>query len=398
MSAIAKWTWLVYMAGDNNLEGAGRADLDEMRRVGSTDEVKVLVQFDTEENRCTRYLVGRNRLNAVQKMPGVDCGDPGVLADFIRWGMRSYPAERWLLDIWNHGGGWENLEPGHDYDAIRAAKPFRSAKALRLRRSIFRTTAARIAGMPVEARTIAIDCGSRDYLDNAELRAAVESALPLGGKIDVLGCDACLMNMLEIAYEMRGAAEILVGSEETEPEQGWPYAAILGALVARPSMSPADLARTIVDEYGNWYRDGADSATQSALALGRIDPIADATDELAALLVKDIRRTAGAAILARDKAQKFEMPEYIDLGDFARQLERQCDVPAVKAAARAVVAALSSPGGFVMRNVACGGRVKRASGVSIYFPRESEYSPDYRSLLWSKKGGWRRFLEALFAM
>ena len=105
---------------------------------------------------------------------------------------------------------------------------------------------------------------------------------------------------------------------------------------------------------------------------------------------------AGAAALARDKAQKFDMPEYVDLGDFARQLERHCDVPAVKAAAKAVAAALSGAKGFVMRNVACGGRVKRATGVSIYFPRQGDYSPDYRSLLYSKQGGWRRFLEALF--
>jgi len=44
----AEWTWLVYMAGDNNLEGAGRVDLSEMQKVGSTAQVNVLVQFDTE--------------------------------------------------------------------------------------------------------------------------------------------------------------------------------------------------------------------------------------------------------------------------------------------------------------------------------------------------------------
>ena len=33
----------------------------------------------------------------------------------------------------------------------------------------------------------------------------------------VLGCDACLMNMIEIAYEMQDAIDFMVGSEETEP-------------------------------------------------------------------------------------------------------------------------------------------------------------------------------------
>src|SRR5262249_39117270 len=31
MTKTAQWTWLVYMAGDNNLEGAGRDDLAEMK-------------------------------------------------------------------------------------------------------------------------------------------------------------------------------------------------------------------------------------------------------------------------------------------------------------------------------------------------------------------------------
>ena len=31
----SKWTFMVYMAGDNNLSSAGEEDLREMRRVGS---------------------------------------------------------------------------------------------------------------------------------------------------------------------------------------------------------------------------------------------------------------------------------------------------------------------------------------------------------------------------
>ena len=44
MSQAAQWTWLVYMAGDNNLEDAGRDDLAEMKRVGSTPAVNVIVE------------------------------------------------------------------------------------------------------------------------------------------------------------------------------------------------------------------------------------------------------------------------------------------------------------------------------------------------------------------
>ncbi len=242
MSTSAQWTWLVYMAGDNNLEGAGREDLKEMQQVGSTDQVNVIVQFDTEQNKTTRYRVEKGRLTVLQEMPGVDCGAPKVLTDFIQWGIQQYPAQHYLIDVWNHGGGWENLPPGFDYNSIRAAQPKRANNLKRVKRSLFRTTVHKIAKLPEEERAIAIDCGSHDYLDNQELHAAIFEALPDGKKIDILGCDACLMNMLEIGYEMKDTANYMVGSEETEPGAGWPYANILQALTKNPQMSPPDLA------------------------------------------------------------------------------------------------------------------------------------------------------------
>ena len=38
-SGKAKWTVMVYMAGDNNLDGAALRDIAEMARVGSTKDV-----------------------------------------------------------------------------------------------------------------------------------------------------------------------------------------------------------------------------------------------------------------------------------------------------------------------------------------------------------------------
>jgi len=42
-TAVAEWTILVYMAGDNNLNSFGGKDLLEMKRIGSTDKVHVVV-------------------------------------------------------------------------------------------------------------------------------------------------------------------------------------------------------------------------------------------------------------------------------------------------------------------------------------------------------------------
>ena len=57
-SGKAKWTFLVYMAGDNNLDGAALLDIAEMARAGSTKDVHVLVQLDRlEDNLMRRFRI-----------------------------------------------------------------------------------------------------------------------------------------------------------------------------------------------------------------------------------------------------------------------------------------------------------------------------------------------------
>ena len=393
MTERAKWTWLVYMAGDNNLEGAGRADLVEMKAVGSTDKVNVIVQFDTEKDVSTRYRVEKNKLRVLEKSRGKNMGDPKVLTDFLKWGVKSYPAERYLVDIWNHGGGWENLPDDYDYDGIRSAQPMRIAKLRRARRTIFRSTAKAIARRPAESRAIAIDVGSQDYLDNQELRKAVAKALPGGRKFDILGCDACLMNMVEIAYEMRDTAGLMVGSEETEPGAGWPYKAILARLVKQPAMAPADLAELIVEEYGKYFARTHTSSTQSALDLARVGAVKTAVDALAQALLHGLPANEGAISLARDWVQKFEYPEYVDLGDLAAELIRNLPADAaVQKAARKVQDAL---GDFVIANKTVGAKMARAGGASIYLPPRGELAPDYADLLFSRESPWKSLLAAL---
>ena len=394
-TAPAAWTWLIYMAGDNNLEGAGRADLREMQSVGSSPALNIIVQFDTSADRAARLRVEKGRLKTLQRMPGVNCGDPRALRDFIQWGAREFPAERYLICIWNHGSGWEDLPPDYDYDAMRAIR------AVRARRALFNPTAESVRQKPIPARAIAIDCGSRDFLDNRELREALQGALPGSRAADILGCDACLMNLLEIGYEMKDAARILVGSEEVEPGTGWPYAAVLEALADRPDMAPELLARTIVAEYGAWYRRLRETATQSALDLGRVRAAAQALDALAGALLEGLPGLAGTALLARERAQKFEMPEYVDLADLARELQRRLSAKSrASAAAAAVIGAVEGDGnggaGLVLANSVVGSRVRRARGVSIYFPSKDRYSPDYGSLSISRDARWSRLLKALF--
>ena len=54
MQPHAKWTVMVYLAGDNNLSAAGATDLAEMRTIGSTDDVNIVVEFDNAGDHGTK--------------------------------------------------------------------------------------------------------------------------------------------------------------------------------------------------------------------------------------------------------------------------------------------------------------------------------------------------------
>jgi cysteine peptidase C11 family protein len=364
----AKWTWLVYMAGDNNLESQGPIDLREMQRVGSSEDVNIIVQFDTERQRTMRYRVDKGRLTTLQSLRGVDCGDPRVLTEFLTWGTATFPAERYAVVLWNHGGGW--LDDDVDYDENRALKPRAAARKHKAQRSLFRSTHETVKQLGAQ-QLIAIDCGAQDYLDNQELRAAFERA---NVKVDLLGFDACLMSMLEIAYEMRDTATCMVGSEETEPGAGWPYAEILAALTKTPSMPTTELAGLIVDEHTAWYRAGKgskwdDCATQSAFALGPIAKLAEAVNALAVALTADMKTSRSILAVAVQGALAFDEPSYIDLGNFASRVKQEAGkASAIGKAAQKVLGLLKPSAGVVVNNGLWGDSVKDAMGVSMFFP------------------------------
>lgn len=171
----SKWTFMVYMAGDNNLSGAGDEDLREMRQVGSTDDVNVVVQFDNAGQEGTRrYRVLRDGDDLVESLGPTDSGDPNVLLDFIRWAHATYPADRYALVLWNHGGGWEPSAIDEIAQQVRSpqygARESVERAASPLRRVFFRPSLQTIMGLPSpQERAICSDDGTGHSLDTVEL-------------------------------------------------------------------------------------------------------------------------------------------------------------------------------------------------------------------------------------
>jgi hypothetical protein len=413
------WTVMVYLAGDNNLDGAGVVDLKEMKKVGSNDQVNILAQFDRAgaKAQTIRYCLRKNTSlakDAMKRLGETNMGDPKVLKDFVSWSVNNYPAEHYMLVLWNHGAGWDdaNLYEGDVFTGAappvtRKKQPLGSTrgggKALRAaqvragiartHRALFRTTVEKV----VRTRAIAFDDQAQDFLDNIELKRVLLSIKKmLKRKIDILGMDACLMSMLEVAYQIKGAAAYQVGSEETEPGEGWPYDRILKTLAAKPSMSPSELAANVVNQYLASYGSDED-VTQSALNLATLDPLAQAVDRLATILKGALGNSAAQTgiMTARTQVQEYSRPydDYCDLLDLCELLAQRVHEPAVTQACLAVKQAAAQAlvaGGFK------GSRVSHSHGISIYFPKR-KLSPLYGSLDFIKKTSWSQFAQGYLA-
>jgi len=236
--ALKKWTFIVYLDADNDLEECGIDDFLEMSSIGSTDNVSIVVLFDRHYDYDTSYdnwndtklfyvtkSMTPNASNAVADWGERNMGNPQTIVDLVLWAFQNYPAEHYAVILWDHGGGLMGA---------------------------------------------CIDDTDGDSLNLYEIREAFEAIYnATGRKIDIVGFDACLMGMMDVVYMLRDYVDYVVFSEEYEPGDGWPYDEILNALVSNPLMSPADLAKLIVQKYIESYNNGSQGydeyATSSAV-------------------------------------------------------------------------------------------------------------------------------------
>ena len=391
----AKWTFMVYMAGDNNLDGAALRDIAEMARAGSTKDVNILVQLDRiEDNLTRRFRItqgGGFKKDCLESFGDTNTGDPQILYDFVKWAADSYPADRYALILWNHGSGWwEDAKS-------RAAGPVEKKPRRRLFRQPVRYPVPQEQlnlPAPQEHRSICYDDTSGgDALDNRELRIVLAGICALlGRKIDLLGMDACLMNMVEVAYQLRESVNVIVGSEIEEPFDGWPYAEILTRLIARPRHDAAALARWIVKSYLLSYKGKDETVTQSALDVSRIGEMIIRIDALSETLLAAIDADSKLIENAWRRSPRFYDDNYIDLACFTKNLRKKAGAE-IEAKANDLLAAMKTgKGRAILRQGKIGREVRGTCDLSIYFPG-GRINSAYRNLEFSGDCKWITFLE-----
>ncbi len=347
-----EWTVMVYLDSDNNLESAGIDDINEMEIAGSTTDVNIVVQVDRipysvlaannqgyaddvsngNWTNTRRYYITQDfdpvQINSQLKsdMGELNMGDPQTLIDFTNWATINYPAKKYLLVIWNHGGGFRSLSLTKDiaWD----------------------------------------DTSGGDKITMPELEYALSAiSAQMGKNIDIVGMDACLMAMTEVAYVINVYAAILVASEENEPSDGWPYDTILVELSGNPLISSGQLAVDIVDKYIFSYPYG--NVTQSAIDLSYMGTLAGQLSNLALAIMSDSLTPKSKYILASVSSQYYGDYDFIDLYDFCNQLVTYSNSLEVKNIALNIQQTLNYA---VIKSGYSGGSVSGSKGLSIYFP------------------------------
>jgi hypothetical protein len=201
----------------------------------------------------------------------------------------------------------------------------------------------------------------------------------VGRKIDHLGMDACLMSMVEVAYQLRDSVNVVVGSEIEEPFDGWPYAEILTRLSAKPRQDAASLARWIVKCYLLSYKGKGEIITQSALDVARIADMMMKIDALSAALLAAPETDVKVIAKAWRQSPRFYDDNYIDLACFTKKLREKAGAE-LQAKADDLIAALKAgKGRAILLQGKIGREVRGTCGLSIYFPADG-INPAYRTL------------------
>jgi hypothetical protein len=326
-------TLMVFMCGTDLESQYGMAsnDLMEMAKATYGDNVNIIVysggckgwrqSFISNSTNMIFQLKG-GKVNMLEDNVGAKAMvKPETLTEFIRYAAQNFPANRYDLILWDHGGG---SVQGYGYD-----EKYKSSGAM----------------------------------DLAEISQALKDG---GVKFDFVGFDACLMATAETALMLDDYADYMIASEESEPGVGWYYTDWLTALGKDTSISTPKLGKIICDTF---VSECATSARGQSTTLSVIDVAefaatvpsalkAFSNDISSMLSAKDYSKVSQARGQSREFAASSRIDQ-IDLVHFAKNLGTD--------SAKKLTDALL---GAIKYNVTSRD-MTNCYGVSIYFPYRS---------------------------
>jgi hypothetical protein len=257
------------------------------------------------------------------------------------------------------------------------------------------------------------------------------------------------MSTLEVCYEVKDHAELLVGSESFVPLSGWPYRKILDAL----HDDPVETAKELVKKYYAHFSDYEDACVSTDISAIQLEGIGTLVEELKRLthalggelwILSGFRSCAepealaqtpclkepydelvelgihpspptgynperarlvrNALVLARWYAQSYQWENQVDIWDFCDQLLRflpKNEFGEIHTLCDNVKKLVDAA---VVINGWSGTQFQHSHGLSVYFPwTAAEFSPEYyyesddkkdeKGVSFAKDSGWGYFVK-----
>lgn len=368
VSTHTKWTVLVYMNGANDLQQYSVLNMNQMEKVASNPDVRFIVQWKQYPaqfsggtfNGTRRYQVtsdtSSNIASTMLQDMGttVDMGSTQTLHDFIAWGKANFPADRYCLIVWNHGNGWHR--------GVDQINPY----------------------------AVSYDDEKGTSIQIWDLNQALGS-----DHFDMISWDASLMQMLEVAYEIKDNCDYVIGSEESPPAEGLPYDLVFAPFRDNPDATTKTLSKAFVDGMVNGYASSTHKITQSVLDTSKLPALATSVSVLGTELKNNAGTMSGTIQTVRNTAQSYSPTAtrvYRDLKDVCLKIEAASGVPSsVLTATAGVKTALADAVVWEGHNSFS----PNSTGISIDFSSSSVFSPnatDYGLMKFALATQWDEFL------
>ncbi len=432
MADKKEWTVMVYLAGDNNLSEEMVTALigmkNAMAKLNSGKDINLVAVYDsgyptvlTTHYRFTKKNSGKpleasiikykHPQKKLRKRSEID--ESASIIDFVRWASSNWKAENYALILSGHSDGIIGRTMLRDYNPPTALNLSSLERILRK---------------------------SQSYLGKNK-------------KFSLLGFDSCLMNMVEVGYELQDIADVMVASQGNVPTSGWAYDKIFESLIEEINdngeLSDKKFAASIVDKFIDYSKDyniGGRSVNISACDLSKTEDLWSGVNDLAETFneilnapiefTKDAEKgnaQENALLIERLKnlvhkshyySQTFMYEQAVDISDFANTISSNCELvkkeiellcgqkpdtqiadllnrklAEIKEKCKNVTAQVNQ---YVFAHGMCGAEYQFSSGVSIFFPWTllalyMVYGR-YKNLKFSKNSAWFDFIEKYVEM
>ncbi len=353
-SVYNKCAMMIYIVGSNleSENGLATKDIEEMIDSGYDEKLMDIYictggaskwhTSEISEDEIAIYKLEDEDLIKLDTVNNSTMANPNTLKTFVNKAYEDTDSDCYNLILWNHGAGAVvgfGADETDDYQAMT---------------------------IPEIATAI----------DESDL-------IKSGKKFEVIGFDACLMGMIEVATSLDDYSSYLVASEELIPGQGWDYTC-LGEITETGDFSGDTVGQIIVDSYEECYKKKAKYSVEYSLACIDLSKarnveacfgllVADGIDDLSNGNYSDIAR-ARAKTKAFGRVSGMAFYDTVDLYNLAENMSdiHPDSTMAIKKSIEEMVIYYKS-------------NIQRSHGLAVYFPYDNglyvdEWLEDYKEL------------------